>query len=99
MKLSFSQLSVFGEDLAGDKILIKVSFGAAFFSKQNQEIILRVPGFIPLKYLSSPNILFLLNVSFLMDRCVDCFFPGITVGEKEECKSICPQLGILQSCI
>lgn len=57
------------------------------------------PRVYSLEIFKQPPIMFLLNVSFLMDRCVDCFFPGITMGEKEECKSVCPQLGILQSCI
>ena len=57
------------------------------------------PRVYSLEIFKQLHILFLLNVSFLMDKRVDCFFPGIKVGEKEEPKSVGPQPEILQSYI
>lgn len=71
--------------MGGDKILIKVSFEQHSSENSISRGILRVPGFIPLKgFLQQFQILFLLNVSLLMDKYVDCFFPGIKVDENGE---------------
>lgn len=95
MKLSFSQLLVFGEDLAGKRFSSESVLNHVL-QKTAWRDYLEGSRVYSLEMFKQLQILFLLNVSPLMDKDVDCFFPEMKVDENFFKKSFWPRLGILR---
>lgn len=82
IQLSFSLLIIW-RGFGCNRIFVRVSFEQRF-SEDSMKKLFEVPRVYSLKILLQLQILFLLNVSLLMDKYGDCSFLEIKVDEKEK---------------